>query len=159
MFGLKPLIVVMALLVMIVPFRMLQAQDTTPEPDLNEAISAWEAAEARAWAWASCSLHMEDRVAEYEADLAAGLTKAETLAAWCLEKRAEADTESATAWNQMRAQVGADENMGAGDPTLALKCACVCAMSSEANCTQCLENPSDPALLELPGVCPCIVAH
>lgn len=140
-------VVMAALALFFLPFQTLQAQETTPEPDTAAATAVWEATEA--WRWDSCCLQMDDPAAAYEAALAAGTTEAETLAAWCLEQ--DADSEGCAALQD-------EATVGQETATAALTCACVCALSS-ANCASCLENPSDPAFLSLPGVCRCIVAQ
>ena len=156
---LKRLVVAIVLVTLAVPFDVLQAQEPGAEPDIDAAVAEWAALDAHAWHWDSCGLHMEGRVAQYEAELAEGLTEAESLAGWCLEQRAEAYAESHAVWRNLRAQFANDAGMDVDDETLATKCSCVCALSSAADCALCVETPTDPAMLALPGVCHCIVAH
>ena len=158
MSALKGLVVLLALLAMFAPVG-IEAQDPEPDSDIDAAIAEWAAMEADAWTWDTCCLHMEERTAEYEVELAAGLTEADTLAEWCLEQRAEAYAESCAAWRSLRARAGQSNDLIDDDETLALRCACVCALSTAENCALCLEDPTDPALLEIPGVCQCIVRH
>lgn len=92
--------------------------------------------------------------ADFEAALEAGDTEADQLEVWCLEVKARFYAtllaECRDCLTEAVAQTIAMEPQ-------ALICDCVCAMYPGSECDLCRENPSDPQLTRLPGICQCIV--
>ncbi len=156
---LKKLFLVLALLTMAFSTTLSRAQEPTAEPDATEALEAWNTGEAESWTWDSCCAHLTDPVEAYEAALAAGETTAPTVEEWCLEQRAEMYVDhchmARHGQRHMEPTVMSD-GPGVG---AVLLCQCVCTLSTAQDCGRCMEDPTLPEWLDIPGICHCIVQH
>lgn len=148
--------VALFLLGLLVPTASIQSQVPMPEPVTDSAIAEWLVLDTDAWAWDVRLLHPEAFLTLYASARIRGFSEAHTVSDWCCEQQTNAYTRSRNAWHDLAMRLRGLEDESAIDDAGAVVCAAVCRLSS-ADCERCIEDPSDAAWLQIPGVCHGIV--